>query len=376
MVGLGFVQGQAFSQAGFARLGGSLVVGRGYNLDSGGRTSSEQAFIWNSTQGILGLGFLPGDSDSTALGVSRDGATVVGGSFGAHPLFIEQAFVWDATHGMRGLGLLPGESSTEALQASGDGSVIAGHAFSTDSQGKPTADQAFVWDAVNGLRGLGFLPGDSRSLTHGISDDGSLVIGDSFNVDALGNIATDQAFLWDAMHGMRALGVLPGESTSFAKGATRDASVIVGGSQTLDTNGHALTSEAFIWDAANGMRALGSLPGENLCVATSIAATGQVAGACSVSATAPPDGFIWDPQRGMRKLSDLLGAAVNGWTRLTSSQPLGHKIVGSGIDPNGHEEAWVADLPEPNGESAAAVAALSAIGVLTRRVRGRAGAIP
>ena len=122
MVGLG----AAGSGASDVSADGSVVVG----------TWNEEAFRWTAATGMVGLGYLPGTSKSQASSVSADGL-VVAGSCG-------QAFRWTAATGMVGLGYLPGASKSQATGVSGDGSVIVG-----------TCDnQAFVWDAVNGMRNL------------------------------------------------------------------------------------------------------------------------------------------------------------------------------------------------------------------------------
>jgi hypothetical protein len=68
------------------------------------------------------------------------------------------------------------------------------------------------------------------------------------------------------------------------------------------------------------------------------------------------EAFIWDPTNGMRNLRDVLvndfglGAALAGWT-LTDARGLsadGTTIVGFGLNPSGHIEAWIASVPEPS----------------------------
>jgi uncharacterized membrane protein len=63
--------------------------------------------------------------------------------------------------------------------------------------------------------------------------------------------------------------------------------------------------------------------------------------------------FIWDAIDGKRNLRSVLindfGLNLSGW-QLTSVQTIsadGNVIVGNGIDPAGHTEAWVAVVPEP-----------------------------
>lgn len=120
---------------------GSVVVGRARDT-----TGKDVAFRWEG--GVMSsLGYLPGgDSDlSIAYGVSQDGSFVVGGS-GSSP----EAFRWTQETGMVGLGHLPGTGAySEALAVSGDGSIVVGY-----SHAEGGVDQAFVWDATNGMRNL------------------------------------------------------------------------------------------------------------------------------------------------------------------------------------------------------------------------------
>ena len=80
------------------------------------------------------------------------------------------------------------------------------------------------------------------------------------------------------------------------------------------------------------------------------------------------EAFIWDAANGMRNLRELLalqGDDVAGW-RLTSATGIsadGSTIVGYGLNPEGNDEAWVAQLnvvPEPS----AMLLAFAALGLV------------
>lgn len=96
--------------------------------------------------------------------------------------------------------------------------------------------------------GLGFLPGDFRSLATSVSDDGSVVVGVS------GNSSSGQAFRWTAASGMVGLGFLPGGSRSYASAVSGDGTVIIGGSKTFSGD------RAFIWTEKRGMISLDVCP--------------------------------------------------------------------------------------------------------------------
>jgi hypothetical protein len=67
------------------------------------------------------------------------------------------------------------------------------------------------------------------------------------------------------------------------------------------------------------------------------------------------DAVIWDQANGTRKLKDVLidsyglGTALANWqlTYATGISGDGQVIVGRGIDPQDHYEAWAVQLPEP-----------------------------
>jgi len=108
------------------------------------------------------------------------------------------------------------------------------------------------------------------------------------------------------------------------------------------------------------------LPGEG-SVAAAVSGDGSV-----VVGYASGRPFIWDATNGMRDLSQVLtslGVDLTGWT-LTSPTDIsadGSTIVGSGTNPSGQQEAWLAFIPEP---STAWLVALGIGGLAARRGRG------
>lgn len=89
---LGFLDGATDSTANAISGDGKSIVG----------VSGGQAFLWTQGSGMIGLGDLPGGSfSSTALGVSYDGSVVVGWGTTTNG---QEAFIWDSTNGMRNLG--------------------------------------------------------------------------------------------------------------------------------------------------------------------------------------------------------------------------------------------------------------------------------
>src|ERR1019366_4155499 len=125
---------------------------------------------------MVGLGHLPGTTNSSATGVSADGSVIVGTSG-------SQAFRWTAGSGMVGLGYLPGGNSSSATAVSGDGSIVVGN----------NNGPAFRWTAGSGMDGLGGVlvtngldssgPAPYMSAS-GISADGNTIVGSVYEEGA------------------------------------------------------------------------------------------------------------------------------------------------------------------------------------------------
>lgn len=206
----------------------------------GGEGSGGQAYRWENGDATL-LGFLPGMTRSQADGVSADGQLIVGWS-GTASSNSGQAWRWTESTGMERLNLPSGWGATNytANAVSEDASTIVGHAMD------PFGDRrGVVWS------GSGFatveLPdelGDTQALN--VSGDGRIVVGTGSSPRG-----GREAFMWSAESGGMWLGdLLPINYESFATAASGDGSVVVG---------IAGTDEAFIWDAINGMRSLQSV---------------------------------------------------------------------------------------------------------------------
>lgn len=175
--------GNSASYANGVSSDGAVVVGQTAS------SSGPQAYRWTSGSGMVGLGDLPGSSFvSGAAAVSSDGLVIVGGGRSA---LGPEAFRWTETEGMVGLGDLPGGAfSSDARAVSADGLVIVGNAVGS------TGARAFRWTTVSGMVDLGDLPGGQGSFGRAVSEDGSIVGGESY---------ANTAFIWNEAHGMRDL---------------------------------------------------------------------------------------------------------------------------------------------------------------------------
>lgn len=156
--------------------------GYGYGYSPGPSINIDRAARWTATGGTESLGVLPGGEDSFALGISADGAVVVGESERlVDPGDIRnRPFRWTADGGMQELPMLPGTSARGvASSASADGSVVVGQCD----------DVAFVWDATRGTRdlrqvlvanGQDVASWSFLSAEH-VSDNGRVVVGRAIN---------------------------------------------------------------------------------------------------------------------------------------------------------------------------------------------------
>ena len=264
-----------------------------------------------------GLGHLPGGAVSTVLGVSADGTTAVGSAASTEGLDGE-AFRWTRIDGLVGLGDLPGSAFYSTANAvSADGSVIVGAGVSTSG-----VREAFRWRRDLGLVGLGDVQGDPfYSEALGISGDGRLALG-------YGSVGTSvKAVCWSPSRSFT-LGDLPGGAeTSVAIDASTDGSVIVGLSVSAASDP---AGEAFRWTLASGLVGLGDLPGGSFeSVASAVSNDGSVIVGSGTSASGP-EAFRWTEADGLVGLGDLPGG--DSFSRATAVSADGSVVVGFSID--------------------------------------------
>lgn len=329
---------------------GSVAVGRGMS-------SGPEAFQWRqgSMNGLGALSTRP--RESCAYGVSGNGSLVVGAS--AASTQGPQAFIWTESGGMQGLGYLSSYRHSEALGVSPDGQTVAGYGMLDGGVTK-----AFQWTAGTGMVALSDLAGGiegSRAAGAGAG----IVAGESWGANGL------EATRW--IDGM-AYGLGDLEGGGFQSAATAIAGNglgIVG--YGWSGNGF----EAFLWrpggdldirnpNAPGGMIGLGDLAGGAFSsAAMSVSDNGFVVGRGTTAMGT--EAFLWSQASGMRRLADVLtgeGLDLAGWT-LTSANGIsrdGSTIVGTGIDPTGKTQAWMARVgvvPEPGTFAALGLGALA-----------------
>ncbi|MFM9996914.1 MAG: PEP-CTERM sorting domain-containing protein [Phycisphaerales bacterium] len=331
-------------------VGASIVGGSGFSQVFG-------AFRWTGA-GLEAVYQNPAGESVRAQAASFSGGVIAGfADFGFFSTLGVQAFIWTPSTGAYLVGDLPGGSSgvprSYARAVSADGAVVACIGESVEGT------EAFRYEvATGGMTGLGDLPGGPfASYGYGISADGSTIVGLS-----LSGAQTQESFMWREATGMVGLGFLPvaagGVQFSQATAASADGAVIVGQSRTAVSIN---ANEAFRWTESSGLVGLGDLPGGGFdSIAFGVSADGSViVGRASVDQL-PPCGifgcgsagraFIWDAVNGMRDLEAVLsaaGATTEGWdlqeARAVSAD--GRTIAGTGRNPTGAFEGWVAYFP-------------------------------
>jgi uncharacterized membrane protein len=327
--------------------------------------------------GFFPLGFPPG---SHANDISRDGTTAVGRA----NLGGAKAFRWtDSATGLEELGTLPMLFESEAHEVSDDGTMIAGIYTFSSGEARP-----FRWTESGGMSEItGFPAGAGSRGAFGISGDGTVVAG----------TYRDSMFFRKAYYWTEVAGVVdvPGLSTIFIENAATSVSgngvYIVGESQNDAGNteafryavgapgaeglgdlaggifssiaraastlgevivgdGNSGSTEAFRWrESIGAMDGLGFLPGASESFANDVSADGSV-----IVGSSGGLGYRWTEADGMVDIkSYLLGLGATGLTDWTLAEVTGVSgdamtYVGTGINPDGFGEAWIAHVPEPS----------------------------
>ncbi len=219
----------------------------------------------------------------------------------------------------------PGYTISEAHGISADGSTVVGLSGFNLTAGD---FEAFRWTMTGGMVGLGDLPGGAySSAAYDVSGDGSVVVGQGNN----GSLA---AVLWTTPGSPQDLGSIGSSGNSFATGISDDGRVIVGWS---DTSPFTL-GEAVRWDRSGGATVpagLGDLPGASSeSIAHGVSGDGTVIVGRGTSASGP-EAFRWTASGGMAGLGDLPGGAFASEAFAASFD--GSVIVGQGTSASGSE---------------------------------------
>ena len=296
-----------------------------------------EAVRWSEASGWQRTGRLPGDSDSQALYVSADGATVVAISqTGA----TRHGYRWTEDAGIASLGQLPGTQYCYPRGATADARVIVGDCFTE------TGAQAFRWTEATGMVSLGSVPGSKDSLIARVSADGEVVVGTYYDANS-----NAQVFRWTEATGMIELGLLAGYTkTTSVRMMNADGTVLLGDA----TNGN--KGVHFRWTEATGLVALEPLPGDDTAFAASLSLDGSVVAGLSGQPNSMGVGWsvanavVWDDTGTAHSVAaNLTGAGVDlndfhldlAYVAPVTGQTV---LYGLGKSADG-VRAWVAWLP-------------------------------
>ena len=304
---------------------GSVVVGQAYTA------TTTFAFRWTASTGMVDLGVLPGGTSSAdAIGVSGDGSWVCGSS--NSPLGSEEAFLWSSTAGMQGLGILPTYVTSFAWDTTADGSTVVGDCYQL------FGSSAFRWTSATGIVALPSLSGGGNNTARAISADGSTIVGATIGSSWV------RAWSWTAGSGLVQLGALPGDNVSLAAAVTPDGSTIVGNSEDPFGFGQPVR-----WLSPGNPQSLGTYPGAFGTYAKGVSDDGlRVVGWASTNSGSIA--FLWTNTGGLVDLPTYLigngATGVSGWTNLRAMDISGdgNVIVGSGVNPTGQLQGWIAVL--------------------------------
>jgi probable HAF family extracellular repeat protein len=202
------------------------------------------------------------------------------------------------------------------------------------------------------MQGLGDLPGASNFDSHanGISADGSVIVGQGSSPSG-----SPRAFRWTSSGGMTDLGDLPGGTNfNWANAVSANGTTIVGLAHTATGP---VEGDGFRWTAASGMVSLGEFPGgSNRIEPLAVSGDGSIiAGYVTTGIYSFASAFVWDAAHGLRDfksvlLNDYGLTSVQSWNiaYVYSVSADGLTFVGMGSNPAGHQEAFIAQIPEPS----------------------------
>lgn len=316
------------------------------------------ALRWTASRGVEhvdgGNGIVSRSCCVTTLtwptGISRDGSAIVG--FGSTRLRsgpvswtregrVRDAFLWTEDRGVEFIGNPVGSvRDITPAGVSDDARIVVGSAQAESGQALP---QAFVWESGRGMS----LIGDQAS---GQGASGAVAVSGGGDA-AVGWVETDQGrdvFRWTQDSGMQILGLIGSESLSFTP-----TDMALGGDVISGSRIERGRTQAFVFREMEGFVDLGPIFAGALSSGISaLSADGRVA-AGIVSDGTTSQTVIWSEGRGTQFLEILLasnGVMPDGWSLLglTDISDDGRTVLGTGLNPDGRVEAFVAVVPEPS----------------------------
>ncbi len=300
-------------------------------------SSSDSMFRWTQIGGFEELPTLDHDckvfTAGGTSGISSDGSKIAG-------TFACEAFLWSEVDGIQGIGFLPGGVTSRARAISEDGESIVGWGtVGIYDNGKlvgTSLGEGFRWNREDGIQGLGFLPSGTWSRVLDVSPDGSTVVGyaEGANGRAL-------PVRWNAAGQIEQLEIPASSVSGFAAGASNDGTVVGGDLRDDIPNG----GMAIRWLADGSFQLLGVLPGQVNSGVSDVSANGSVI--IGGSGSIP---IVYTDAAGMRPLENILiaqGVDLSDWSELQyvlRISPNGRYLVGGGLTIDNREAGFVAKL--------------------------------
>jgi probable HAF family extracellular repeat protein len=293
-----------------------------------------EIFRWTPVIGFQDLG--AGDSNSSSIGISRDGSTIISGRMGLDG-FTSPA-LWSAT-GVTDLGH-PSNGCTTIGNSWGSGYGVNANGTRAVGLAWTCADaEAFGWTAKAGIVSLGHPKGNHSSRASAISADGNTVVG--FWEDLTG---PRRPVRW--VHGKNDL-FLGSTTLGEATAVNSSGAQIVG--QVFDDSGNGI---AFSYSNLGGLISLGTLTRRvgDQSIANAVSDNGQVVGWSGDPFGNGIEAFFWTPSTGMQGLAKVLrqlGARIPAGTTLTTAVSIsadGSTIVGQFVDLQFNFGNWMAHI--------------------------------
>lgn len=213
-----------------------------------GSGASRQAYRYSDTEGYSQIDTDMVDPLFESFGISGDGRTIVGRNIVlSDTSFSQSPAIVRPDRSILDLGFFSPNDVIDYGYASGasrDGSVVVGTSSSTETVFNP-----FMWTEQDGMTRITSF---DSGVASGVSRDGQWVFGRGADSAA----GTSGVFRWSEDTGEQMLGFIPGlgQHDAYAMGISDDGSVIVGEARTEGFSG--IPWEAYIWTEGSGMQNL------------------------------------------------------------------------------------------------------------------------
>ena len=258
--------------------------------------STQRAAKWlgSSTTAVTTLSPVTAYQSCISTAINADGSVGVGTSIESPASFAPTRATRWVGSAVQNLGILPNGHGSYAHGVSGDGSVVVGYCLMQDG-----SQIAYRWSSTGGMVPIGTFNGGNITSAQDVSQDGSVIVG------ALPSVA--RAYRWTLEDGVEDLGNLTPGGNSVANGVSSDGAVIVGRATVPGGQQHAMR-----WTSALGMQSIGTLPNGTTATASDTNADGSVIVGQAFVTGAGNRAFVWTPGTGMLDLREYLAQRITG----------------------------------------------------------------